>query len=124
MFGLSKLVTTIIGGLALVVLVLAILWLDGCEKRRSMGAQQRVEQGQAGAASNSARDAVTTQGQVNANEQASADLGRSNEKEIRDAEGSDQPVSNAANVAGRASLCRRAAYRNRPECRVFFSPTQ
>lgn len=122
MFGLSRLVTLIIAALAVLALILAILWLDGCEERRSIGAQQKVERSQGEAQSNSARDAIATQGQVNANEQASADVGRANEKEIRDAEGSNQAVSGPANAAGRASLCRRAAYRDRPECRVFFAP--
>jgi hypothetical protein len=118
MFGLGSLATKIIGGLLVVALILGILWLNGCEKRRSIGAQQKVERSQGEAASNSARDAIATQGQVNANEQASSDLGRQNEGQIRGSEGANVVVAPGVSSAGLESLCRREAYKNSSRCRT------
>jgi hypothetical protein len=124
MFGLSKLATRI--GLALIaaVLLLGLMQLRACSNARQTAAQERVEDAQAGAAGNSAADAIATQANVNAGERAAAELDRTNEKEIRDAPGADQAVDAAVDAAGRRSLCRRAAYRDRPECRLLAAPAR
>ena len=105
---------------ALVALACLAFAIPSClQKRRAAGDQNRVDHAQAGAAQESAGDASLTQSTVNANEVASEALGRSNEKEIRDAQGSDAPVAAPARDAGLASLCRRAAYRDTERCRLL-----
>ena len=104
---------------AVFLLGLILLGVNQCQKRQSMGVQSRVDQGQAGAADNSAADAVQTQGQANARERTSEDLSRTNEKEIRNAPGANDPVNPAARDAGLRSLCRRAAYRDSQKCKLF-----
>ena len=49
---------------------------------------------------------------------ASEDLTRKNADEIRNAPGASAALDPALNDAGLRSLCRRAAYRGRPECAV------
>ena len=118
MFGLSSLATKIIAGLVLVVLVVGILYVSSCQDRRQQAAESRLQKGQTGALTESAKDAIATQGAAGEREQASEELTRSNEKEIRDAEGADAPVDPAVRDAGLDSLCRRAAYRNSERCRM------
>lgn len=115
---LKSTVGLIVTGLALLLLIVGILWLQSCAASRQQAAQSRVDRGQSGAFQNSAADAVNTIGEVSSNDTATADLGRRNREEIKNAEGSQVRVNDAATAAGRNSLCRRAAYRNRPECRV------
>jgi hypothetical protein len=103
---------------AIVIAGLAFLLLSQCEKNRSLGAQTKVEQGQAGAASNSAADAVNTATGVGANAAASEELGRKNSEEIHAAPGANDRVNAGVDAAGRAALCRRAAYREDPKCKV------
>lgn len=98
--------------------------LNQCQKRRSEAAQARVEQSQAEAASESAKDAIGTVTRRGAEETASEELTRSNDKEIRNAEGADERVGSAVDLAGRRSLCRRAAYRDDPECRLLNAPAK
>lgn len=95
-----------------------------CNKIRSQAAQSRLNEAQTGALGNSAADAVATQGAANKREAESQDLTRSNEKEIRNAEGASDPVNPAARDAGLRSLCRRAAYSNSERCRVFAAPAR
>ena len=90
-----------------------------CNKIRSMGAQSRVDKGQIEALSNSAVDAIGTQGASAARERASQTLTRANEKEIRNAKGADAQVDPAVRDAGLRSLCRRAAYRDSERCRLL-----
>lgn len=68
------------------------------------------------AALESGADAVGTVGAQGAAEDAVDAITEENEDAIRHAEGADAPVAPAADAAGRASLCKRAAYRGRPEC--------
>jgi uncharacterized protein HemX len=90
-----------------------------CQKRRSEAAQSRVERSQAEAASNSAADAIGTVARSGETERASEDLTRSNDKEIRNAQGADERVGAGVNAAGLRALCLRHTYRNDPRCRVF-----
>ena len=107
-------------GIALIALVLILGTLQFCswQRARQQAVQSKVDRGQAGAARESAEDAIATQGNVAANASASEDLTRSNEREIRNAKGADQSVDAGVRDAGLASLCRRPAYRNHERCRV------
>lgn len=101
-----------------IILLLGFLQLRSCQQARQRAAQSRVDRAQQEALQNSAADAVNTVSGVATNDMATADLGRRNREEITNAEGASERVSDAATAAGRNSLCRRAAYRNRPECWV------
>jgi hypothetical protein len=78
--------------------------------------EARLQTNQTGAAMASGADAVETLGQTAAAEAAADTITRENDRAIRNAPGAGAPVDPAADAAGRASLCRRAAYRGRPEC--------
>jgi ABC-type protease/lipase transport system fused ATPase/permease subunit len=111
----AKLIATVV---AVIVLVLVVgLTVRSCDKRRSQAAQERVERSQSEAAANSAADAieaVTRSGEATA---ASEELSRENERDIRAAEGASVKVGSGVDAAGRAALCKRAAYRNDPKCK-------
>jgi predicted secreted protein len=103
-------------GLLVLIGVVAFA-VRSCDKRHSRAAQTRVERSQAEAAANSAADAIGTVAASGEAERASEDLTRTNEQQIRAAEGSNAAVNPAARDAGIAALCRRAAYRNDPRCK-------
>jgi Flp pilus assembly protein TadB len=115
---LSARVIAIIVAAALAVLV---VWaaFHFWQKSRSQGSQARVEHAQTEALSNSANDAVGTVARSGEASAASEALTRSNEQEIRNAKGADAPVDPAARDAGLRSLCRRAAYRDSPKCKLL-----
>jgi hypothetical protein len=117
---------TIIGAIVLAALLL-LLVLAGpaaCNKIRSLGAQNRLNQEQTEALANSAADAVATQGVANKREGDSETLTRSNEKDIRNAPGATDPVNPAAHDIGLRSLCKRAAYRDSERCRLLSAPSK
>jgi hypothetical protein len=118
---LEKLTARVIGLLAALIALVAIppLLVRSCDIHRNKAAQSRVEAGQAGAASNSAADAIGTVAASGQAAAASEDLTRSNEKEIRNAKGSNAAVDPAARDAGRRALCLRRAYRDDPQCRML-----
>lgn len=99
-------------------LLIAVWGPAACQRIRSLTAQGKVDEAQSGAFHNSAGDAVNTTGNVASNAAASEGLTRSNEKEIRNAQGASDRVNPDVGRAGLNSLCRRAAYRNDPACRV------
>ncbi len=104
----------------IVLLAIAAWAIPSClAKQRNAASQARVDRAQATATVESARDASATQSTVNANEVASEALGRSNERSIRDAQGSDAAVSPASRDAGLLALCRRKAYRDSEQCRLL-----
>lgn len=106
--------------IAAIIVVALLLYIPSCmQKRRSEAAQARVGNAQAQAGQESAKASSETQAQVNRNEVASETLGRDNEKEIRNAQGSDAPVAAPARDAGLASLCRRKSYSNSERCRLL-----
>jgi len=109
-------------GMAIAGILLFLLigfGLYQCDKRRSEAAQSRVDAAQAGAQSNSAADAIGTVQARGAQETASEDLTRSNERDIRNAPGADQRVDMGVNVAGLKALCKREAYKNTERCKIF-----
>jgi biopolymer transport protein ExbB/TolQ len=111
----GRLIAMVVG--AILIIVLASFALAQCQKRRSEAAQSRVERSQAEAASNSAADAIGTVAASGKAEAASEELTRSNERDIRNAEGAGDSVKPAVRDAGIAALCRRKAYANDPRCR-------
>jgi hypothetical protein len=116
MFGLSTLMTRIAIGLIAAFLILGFFQVRSCQQAKQMAAQSKMDRGQAGAARESAKDAIATQGNVSAAQAAGEALTRTNEKEIRGAKGADAKIDPAVRDAGRAALCRRAAYRDSPQC--------
>lgn len=113
----AKLIALVVG--IIVLILVAGLFVRSCDKRRAAASQARVERSQAEAASNSAADAVNTVAASGEAERASSDLGRSNERDIRAAQGANQRVGTGVDVAGRAALCKRKAYANDPKCAPF-----
>lgn len=111
----GRVIGYIVGGLLLFGLIAFSLYQ--CDKRRDQAAQSRVERGQAGAASESAKDAIGTVSEAGRREAASEELTSSNEREIRGADGANERIGPGVDYAGRAALCRREAYRNDPKCK-------
>lgn len=121
---LRSTVGLVITGLSVCLLIAAFLWLQSCQRERSLEAQGKVDRGQQGALQNSAGDAVNTVAGVAENQMASDELGRRNEEEINNAPGASDPVNPAVRDAGLRSLCRRPAYRHDPRCRVLQPPAR
>lgn len=109
-----------------IVLALAVVGVffqvRSCSADRQRAAEVSLHKGQQGALANSTADAVNTQGAANQRERASEDLSRTNEREIRDAEGANDSVNPAVRDAGLRALCRREANRHAERCRVFRTP--
>lgn len=103
--------------LVLLLLIAAITTVSRCTSGSQKRAQSRLDAAQDQAATNSAADAVNTQAGVNANSTASEDLTRSNDADIRGAEGANAQVGAGVDAAGRKALCKRKAYRNHPKCK-------
>lgn len=123
MLGLRS--SLIMAGVIIVLVLLAVtLGPAACNRIRSQGAQNRLNQGETEALANSAHDAVETQGKANRRETESEALTRSNEKEIRDAEGANDAVNPGVNAAGLRSLCRRSAYRDSQRCKLLNAPAK
>ena len=116
MFGLSTLVSRVIVGLAFVLCIVGFLYVQSCQRARVAATEKRLERAQSGAAVESARDVIATQGNVAQAQAAGEELTRTNEEEIRNAKGADAPVDPALRDAGLASLCRRPAYRSSERC--------
>lgn len=101
---------------ALMLIAFAVVVIHQLTSGKRAKIEARLGRNQVEAASKSGADAVNTIGAQHAAEGAIDDLTRSNADDIRAAEGADAPVSPAAAAAGRRSLCKRATYRERPEC--------
>lgn len=104
-----------------IVLVLGFLQFRSCQQSAQHAAENDLNKGQQGALTNSAADAVNTQGAANQRERESEDLTRSNEREIRNANGAGTAVDPDLNAAGLRALCRREANRNSERCRLLRS---
>ena len=107
----------IMAGLVIVAIVAILLFLSQCEKRRSEGAQSRVDSSQSGAQSASGKDAIATQGQAGERDRVSEEVTRENSRAIHNAQGAGDKVNPNVDRAGRSALCRREAYRNLTECK-------
>ena len=105
---------------AIIALVVLAMWVPSCiQKQRSAAAQARTDAAQAGAAQNSAADAIGTVARSGEAEAASEAMTRNNERDIRAADGANDKVKAGADTAGRRALCRRIAYAKDPKCKVF-----
>lgn len=113
----GRTIAMIVGGLMLIALI--VFGVTQCDKRRSERAQARVDAGQAAAASESAKDAIGTVSEAGKRESGSEALTRDNERAIREAEGAGDRVKPAVDLEGRRALCRRAAYKDDPKCKVM-----
>lgn len=101
----------------ILIMVLSAMVPSCLSKWRSERAQSRLDTSQAGAASNSAADAINAVAAAGERERASDDLTRDNAREIAQAEGAGERVNPAVDGAGRRAICRRAAYANDPKCK-------
>lgn len=108
----------IVGALA----IIGALWWAYSAIRAKPEAEARLGRNQVEAAQESGKDAVNTIGAAGDREAASETMTRDNERSIRDAEGADAPVTDAARNAGLRSLCRRPSYSNDPRCVQFANP--
>lgn len=97
------------------LLILAVWWAYSALTRDAK-TEARLGRNQAEAASQSGSDAVNVVGKAGEREAASNDLTRTNETEIRNAEGADAVVAAPVRDAGLSALCRRAAYKTDPRC--------
>lgn len=111
----TRLVAMIVG--AVLIVGLLVFGVKQCEQRQNAASQGRVDASQAGAAQDSARDAINAVEASGERETASEALTRENEANIRAAEGAAAPVNPAVRDAGIAALCQRKAYANDPRCR-------
>lgn len=102
----------------IVIVGLMSFTVRSCDKRRSQAAQERVEDAQASAATNSAADAIGTVSRSGEATAASEQMTRDNERNIRNAQGANDAVNPAVRDAGRNALCLRDAYRNHPDCKL------
>lgn len=105
--------------LIVAALIIGFMQLRACQAARVAGAENRLQQSQTEAMTNSAQDAIATQGEAHERETQSEQLTKSNEREIRNAEGANDAVNPGVRDAGLRSLCRRAAYRDTERCRLF-----
>lgn len=106
----------VLAGLVLALIIAGVLLWNAWQSGATAKTETKLATGQTGAAIASGADAAQTVGTVGAGEAATDTITRENDRAIRNAPGADAPVDPAADAAGRASLCRRAAYRGRPEC--------
>lgn len=121
---LSTFVGKVVAGLIVIALVLGFLQVRSCQQSRQKAAEARLQGEQGTAAQESARDAIAAQSEAQARERASEALTRSNEKEIRDAEGANVKVGGGVHDAGLRSLCRRPAYINSERCKLLVAPAR
>lgn len=119
-----KIGAKLVMGIVLVGLILLLVTCGpaACNAYRGMVAQNRLNQGQMDAQTNSSKDAIATQGNVSANAQASEELTAKNREDIRNAKGADQSVDPAVRDAGFASLCKRSSFANSPRGRLRCAP--
>lgn len=113
---LTKTVARILGVVAIVLAIGALLFLHQCSQERTAKTETKLATGQAGAALASGQDAVTTVGTVEGNSSAGDALTKENHDAIQNAQGASAPVAAPVRDAGLASLCRRASYRSDPKC--------
>lgn len=106
--------------LAIIVGAIAVNLWNGL---RTGAAETRVEREAGRAATETGQDAVSTLGGASQREKTIDELTRENGDAIHNAHGASAPVDPAVDAAGRASVCRRAAYRRHPDC-VQFTPAR
>lgn len=103
-------------GLALALVLAGWLLWHAWGATSTAKTEAKLSGNQTGAAFESGKDAVDTLGKSAARDAATDTITRENDRAIRNAPGAAAPVDPAARDAGLRSLCRRAAYRGKPEC--------
>ena len=116
-YSISARLLGMIAGVILLIVAVTLL-TRSCDKRRSQGAQSRVDASQGQAAANSSADAIGTVSRSGEAQAASEAQSRQAEQEIRAAEGASQSVNPAVRNAGIQALCRRATYKDDPRCKA------
>ena len=106
--------------IAIVIIALLVAFAGPamCRKINHESARARLGEETARSASQSGQDAVATVGAAARREAQSNDLTRTNEQEIRNAQGADVRIDPAVRDAGLGGLCRRPAYRDSERCRM------
>ncbi|MEO7410917.1 MAG: hypothetical protein ABIU10_06305 [Sphingomicrobium sp.] len=99
-------------------LLIALIGPAMCRKISHESARARLGEETATASGKSGQDAVATVGGAARREAENADLTRTNEQEIRNAQGADVRIDPAVRDAGLGGLCRRPAYRDHERCRL------
>ncbi len=105
----------ILAALTALLIALAVWWLYSTWTAKPK-AEARLGKNTTEAAQASGKDAVNTVGQASDREAKIDDLTRTNERDIRNAQGADAAVAAPARDAGLRSLCSRASYRLDPRC--------
>jgi hypothetical protein len=113
----------VIGGLLAAVVVAGILLLQTCQEAREADTKAELASNQTEAALANGRDAVETSSNVRTRVDAIDMLTKENTDAIRSAEGAGTPVPAAVDAVARERLCRRSAYRQRPEC-LQYAPAE
>lgn len=98
--------------------VVALGWWFVTEpgRQRQRAAEAEVSAKLSDARTKSAADAISIQDGASDAAAASEQLSRESADAIRNAPGADQRLDPGLNRAGRERLCRRAAYRDHPDC--------
>lgn len=104
--------------MAAIFLLVCALGVAACDLLNAPGRAKQAKAGQVIAEGQLAagRDAVAITTAAGAREAQADNITRSNADEIRKAPGADAPIDPALAAAGRRGLCKRKAYRDRPEC--------
>lgn len=107
----------VVCGVALLAAVAVGWFLITAPARNAAAAKAaRAEAALADSRTRSAADAVEITARSGARDAAADRLTQETRDAIRNAPGADQRLDPALNAAGLRGLCRRAAYRGRPEC--------
>lgn len=108
--------------IATVIVVLVVLAFNQWQRARNAKTETSLATGQTGAALDSGADSVNTVGNRMDVDAAGDRLTQENNDAIRSAEGASAPVLLPVRNVGLAGLCRRAAYRGKPECVQYADP--
>lgn len=122
---MPQFLTSLVGRLLMIgaLLALIIFGVTQCQNARVAGKRATISADQTEALGQSAVDAIGTVGDVSGRSTDSDTLTRENADAISNAQGADAPVHPDVRAVGRASLCKRAAYRDSQQC-VQFTPAR
>jgi len=109
---------------AMAIVILVAIWaLSSWRSGQSAKVEARLNENQVEAVTASGRDAVATIGEQQSRADAIDKVTEGNRNEILSSEGADAPVGPDLRDAGLRSLCKRAAYRDHPDC-LRFAPAR
>lgn len=121
---IAAFVGSLAGKVILALIALGAAWWLWSSLAGGKAARVEADLGreQTSAAIESGADAVDTVGGQQAAETETDRVTKENADAIRNAPGAAAPVDPALSDAARRGLCRRAAYRERPECLQYTAP--